>query len=225
MLHYPNGKTSILQQESIIYTHNLLHKSIHQTSTKDLLFHLQTLTNNASTSSLLNMHKPIQDLNPVYILKIRCHPHPYPHLKPQKTLIVPTPTSVVELIDNICTNSTTSYHGDTTDSNQQRYDTRQHTQPRPLHHLPIPTFTVVRKDNLIYHLNTSISTCNIITYADDLAIITDNSTNITTNLKLQKNLERTHLDLKLTKCAITKSPNKSKLKLYSKPTYKPKLSY
>ena len=92
-----------------------------------------------------------------------------------------------------------------------RYKTT-HSTHIPLHHLPKSTFTVVRKDNLGYHFNTSITTCNITTYADDLAIITNNLTNMQPQIPNYKNLsERTHLDLNLTKCAITRSPNKSKL--------------
>ena len=45
-------------------------------------------------------------------------------------------------------------------------------------------------------------------------------------MTLQKLLEWAHLDLNLTKCAITRSPNKpNSNQMYSKPTYKPKISY
>lgn len=48
-LHYHRYATSITQRKSIISSHNVLYKSIYQTSTKDPLICPQTLTSNAST--------------------------------------------------------------------------------------------------------------------------------------------------------------------------------
>ena len=57
------------------------------------------------------MRKLNQYLNIIYILKILRHLLPYPHLNSQEAIIVPTLTSVVKLINNIYTNSITSFHG------------------------------------------------------------------------------------------------------------------
>jgi hypothetical protein len=55
---------------------------------------------------------------------------------------------------------------------------RRHVEPKPLHHLPRPTPTLARKNNLGYYFNASTTTCNAIAYANDLAIITDKLSNM-----------------------------------------------
>ena len=88
-----------------------------------------------------------------------------------------------------------------------------------------PLLHWLEKDNLEYHLNNSTTTCNTKAYANDLAIITNNLANIQPQIhKLQKISKWAHLDL--TKCAIIRSPkNSNSNQMYSKPTYKPKVSY
>jgi hypothetical protein len=95
-LHYHKDTTSTLQQEAIRSTHNFLHISIPQTSTQEPLFRPQTLTNNVSTSSLLKMHKPTQDLNLIYIVKILRHLVQDPHLKPQRVIPILSSKSYIK---------------------------------------------------------------------------------------------------------------------------------
>ena len=76
-----------------------------------------------------------------------------------------------------------------------------------------PLLQWLENDDIGYHFNTSTSTCTTMAYADDLAIISDKVQNIQLQInKLQKFAEWAHMDLNLSKCAITGCPNKSKLK-------------
>jgi hypothetical protein len=72
---------------------------------------------------------------------------------------------------------------------------------------------MARKRQYGLPFSTSPSTCTTSAYADDLAIITDKIQHIQPQVtKLQKFAEWAHMDLNLSKCAITGCPNKSKLK-------------
>ena len=63
-----------------------------------------------------------------------------------------------------------------------------------------------------YTLGTSKVTINSAAYADDLAIITNKLTSLQSQLnKLDKYCEWAGMDLGITKCAITRCPNKSKM--------------
>ena len=76
------------------------------------------------------------------------------------------------------------------------------------------------EDDLGYDFNTSPSTCTIIAYADDLAIVTDNIHHIQPQIfKLQKFAELSYIDLDLSKYAITGYPNKFKFKPKTFKTY------
>ena len=128
------------------------------------------------------------------------------------------PQDAVKLIGNIYTNSTISFHGSHFGATPPIQINRGTIQGDTLSPYPFiiffdPLLRWLEKDNLGYHFNTSTTTCNTAAYADDLAIITDNITHIQPQIhKLQKISEWAHLDLNLSKCAITGCPNKSNLK-------------
>ena len=102
------------------------------------------------------------------------------------------PLNVVELIGNIYTNSTTSFHGNhfgTTLPIQINRSTIQGDTISPYLFIIFldPLLIWLEKDNIGYHLKTSTTTCNTLTYADDLAILTDNIAHIQAQIcKLQK---------------------------------------
>lgn len=85
-----------------------------------------------------------------------------------------------------------------------------------------PLLRWLEQDNLRYHLNTSPLVCTTTTYADDLVIVTDNIQHI----EPQKFVERSYMDLNISKCIITRCPNKSKhlqiIHPITKNTYKSK---
>ena len=128
------------------------------------------------------------------------------------------PLDAVEIIDNIYTDSTTSftgsYFGTTPPINISRGTIQGDTLSPNLFIIFLePLLRWLEKDNIGYHFNTSKATCTTTTYADDLAIITDNIRHIHPQVtKLQKFAQWSHMDLHLSKCAITRCPNNSKLK-------------
>ena len=66
----------------------------------------------------------------------------------------------------------------------------------------------------------SPSTCTTLAYTDDIVIITDKVQHIQTQItRLQKFAEWAHMDLNLSKCAITECLNKSELKPYTFKAY------
>ena len=125
------------------------------------------------------------------------------------------PQDAVELIGNIYTNSTTSFLGNHFGTTPLIHINRGTIQGDTLSpYLFIisldPLLRWLEKDNIGYHLKTSIATCNTIAYADDLPILTDNVAHIQSQIhKLQKFLEWAYLNLNLSKYAITGCPNKS----------------
>ena len=100
ILQYHKDTTSITQQKSLTSTHKLLHKSSHQTSTKDPMMCPQTLIGNASTSSSLHTRKPNQDIILIYILNILHHLLLDPHLKPQRALPFQSSKSCIKIKRN-----------------------------------------------------------------------------------------------------------------------------
>ena len=94
-LHCHKDTRSITQQKPIICAYNFFHKSIHQTSSKGPLFRPPTLTSTALTLSSLNMHKPGQYLNLIYILKFLHHLLPNQHLMPQRALPIANSKSCI----------------------------------------------------------------------------------------------------------------------------------
>ena len=127
------------------------------------------------------------------------------------------PKNIGELIGNLYINSTTSFHGNHFGAIPLiliNIGTIQGDTINPYLFIIFldPLLRWLGKNNIGYHFKTSTTTCDTLTYVDNLAIITDNLVNKQPQIhKLQKFSEWSHLDLKLTKCAITKSPNKSKL--------------
>ena len=128
------------------------------------------------------------------------------------------PSDAVEIVGNIYRQSTTTFtgtHFGTTPPITISRGTIQGDTLSPYLFIIFlePLLRWLEKDNLGYHFTTSPSTCTTTAYADDLAIITDNIQNIQPQIhKLQKFAEWSHMDLNLSKCAITGCPNKSKLK-------------
>ena len=62
------------------------------------------------------------------------------------------------------------------------------------------------------HCNTTPTTYTTTTYTDDVAILIYNIQHIQSQFKLQKIVKWSHMDLNLSKCAITCYSSKSKLK-------------
>ena len=128
------------------------------------------------------------------------------------------PKDAVEIVGNIYHNSTTSFTGNhfgTTPPITISRGTIQGDTLSPYLFIIFlePLLRWLEKDDLGYHFNTSPSACTTTAYADDLAIITDNIKHLQPQiLKLQKFAEWSHMDLNLSKCAITGCPNNSKLK-------------
>lgn len=98
----------------------------------------------------------------------------------------------IELIGNIYTNSTTSFHrshfGTTHPiDNLQGHNQRQHTKLNITHIFLYPLQRLLGKRlHNAYHFNTSGPTCNTTTYANDLSIITANIIHPTTNEQSSK---------------------------------------
>ena len=128
------------------------------------------------------------------------------------------PSNAVELVGDIYIHSTTSFTGNqfgTTPPVTIGRGTIQGDTLSPYLFIIFlePLLRWLEKDDMGYHFSTSTSTCTTTAYADDLAIISDNINHIQPQiLKLQKFAEWSHMDLNLSKCAITGCPNKSKLK-------------
>lgn len=126
---------------------------------------------------------------------------------------------MVEIVGNIYNNSTTSFTGSHFGKIFSININRGTIQADILSpYLFIiflePLLRWLKKIDLGYHFNTSASMCTTTTYADDLAIITDEIQHIQPQItKLHKYVEWSHIDLNLSKCAIMTCPNKSKLKL------------
>lgn len=92
------------------------------------------------------------------------------------------PSDAIELISNIFTNSTTSFHDNHFDATSPIHISKGMIQDNTLNPYRFiifldPKLWWLEKDNIGYHFNTSTITCNTITYADDLAAITDNLAN------------------------------------------------
>ena len=121
----------------------------------------------------------------------------------------------VELISNIYMNSMTSFHGNhfgTTPPIQINKGTIQGGTLSPYLFIIFlnPLLWWLEKNNIGYYFKTSSTTCNTISYTDNLAILTNNITHIQPQIrKLQKFSEWAYLDLNLFKCTITGCPNKS----------------
>ena len=128
------------------------------------------------------------------------------------------PLDAVKIVGNIYNHSTTAFTGNsfgTTPPIKINRGTIQGDTLSPYLFIIFlePLLRWLEKDDMGYHFNTSPSTCTTSAYADDLAIITDNIKHIQPQItKLQKFAEWAHMDLNLSKCAITGCPNKSKLK-------------
>jgi hypothetical protein len=128
------------------------------------------------------------------------------------------PLDAIEIVGNIYNHSTTAFTGNffgTTPPIKINRGTIQGDILSPYLFIIFlePLLRWLEKGNMGYHFSTSPSTCTTSAYADDLAIITDEIHHIQPQVtKLQKFAEWAHMDLNLSKCAITGCPNKSKLK-------------
>jgi hypothetical protein len=124
----------------------------------------------------------------------------------------------VEIVGNIYKNSTTSFIGnnfETTHLITVNHCTIQGDTFSPYLFIIFlqPLLRWLENDNLGYYFNTSTFTCTTMTYAYDLAIIPYNIQHMQPQIiNLKKFLEWSHIDLTLSKCAITGCPNRSKFK-------------
>lgn len=117
------------------------------------------------------------------------------------------PKDVVELIGNICRETTTSFFG-------YNYGTTPslHISPYDFVIFLEPLLRCLERDKLNYHFNAPQTIYNTMACADDLDIITDDIHKIQPQItKLQQFAQWAHMDLNLSKCTITGCPNKCKL--------------